>query len=184
MDCIKVQKLIRPYLEGQLSDRELEEFLNHVENCRECHDELEIYFSIYQTLGDEDDDGDYNFTRKLEQQLKRSRDYLRRRHIWKSLRILAAAVAEAFFLAAASGLLRGSIEDWRERLRVEEDSEAATETESLQGAVIRQRETEGLLEADSPEETESLQGAVIRQRETEGLPEAAGAGQEESEETR
>ncbi len=48
MDCVRAQKLIRPYLDGKLSDRELEEFLDHVETCPACHDELEIYFSIYQ----------------------------------------------------------------------------------------------------------------------------------------
>ena len=32
MDCVRAQQLIRPYLEGVLSDRELEEFLEVAEN--------------------------------------------------------------------------------------------------------------------------------------------------------
>ena len=36
MDCVRAQKLIRPYLDGKLSDRELEEFLDHVESCPAC----------------------------------------------------------------------------------------------------------------------------------------------------
>lgn len=85
MDCMKAQKLIRPYLEGQISDRELEEFLDHVENCPECHDDLEIYFSIYETLGDDSDDRNYDFKRKLAQKIAASRRYLSRRHAYRKI---------------------------------------------------------------------------------------------------
>ena len=40
MKCIEAQQLIKPYLKKELSDRELERFLDHVENCPECYDEL------------------------------------------------------------------------------------------------------------------------------------------------
>ena len=99
MDCVRAQKLIRPYLDGKLSDRELEEFLDHVDSCPACHDELEIYFSIYQTLGEETDDGDYNFTRKLDEKLQRSEQYLTRRHIFRSMKIVLIVCAELFFIA-------------------------------------------------------------------------------------
>ena len=125
MDCVRAQKLIRPYLDGKLSDRELEEFLDHVESCPACHDELEIYFSIYQTLGEETDDGDYNFTRKLDEKLQRSEQYLTRRHIFRSMKIVLIVCAELFFIAAFSGLVTrelGEVQSTIEMVETEESS--------------------------------------------------------------
>lgn len=133
MDCIKAQKLIRPYLKGQLSDRELAAFLDHVEGCTECHDELEIYFSIYQTLGEETDDGDYNFTKKLNRKIEKSREYLKWRAVYRNFRIAVIAGAELVFLAAVSGLVRGDLEKIRSRVEKagQVETEAVTETELL-----------------------------------------------------
>lgn len=30
MKCIEAQQMVKPYIEGQLSDRQLEQFLEHV----------------------------------------------------------------------------------------------------------------------------------------------------------
>ena len=62
MNCVTSQQMIRAYLDGYLSDRELEEFLNHVQTCPDCFDELEVYYSIYRTLNDVDEKGDYNLS--------------------------------------------------------------------------------------------------------------------------
>jgi len=99
MDCVKAQQLIKPYLDGYLSDRELEEFLTHVETCPDCFDELEVYFSVYRTLADVDEKGDYNFRKKLRGKMEESRGYLRRRYQSKALR---AAVIFAAELALAA----------------------------------------------------------------------------------
>ena len=100
MDCVNTQQLIKPYLDGYLSDRELEEFLDHVQTCPDCFDELEVYFSIYRTLRDVDEKGDYNFRKKLRRKLEESRSYLRRRNQSKALRAGIILTAE-FALAAA-----------------------------------------------------------------------------------
>lgn len=128
MDCMKVQTLIGPYLEGQLSDRELSAFLDHVEKCPQCRDELEIYFAIYRTLGGKDD-GDYNFTKKLDASLLRSREYLKRRRREKFLKIAVITAAEGFFLFGASGLVREGIDDWKRNAAVSDQTESEAETE-------------------------------------------------------
>ncbi|GEM_PF-3732147 len=98
MDCVKAQQMIRPYLDGVLSDRELEDFLDHVQTCQSCFGELEVYFSIYRTLNNEDEKGDYNYARKLRGRLRKSREYLqvrRRNKIVKVSLIIAAEIALA-----------------------------------------------------------------------------------------
>ena len=46
MDCHEAQKMITRYIRGELNRTETDEFLDHVMNCKECYDELEIYYTI------------------------------------------------------------------------------------------------------------------------------------------
>ena len=100
MNCVNAQRLIRPYLEGILSDRELEEFLDHVESCKACFGELELYFSIYRTLNNVDEKGDYNYASKLRERLEQSRKYLRIRRRNKAIKVVVILAAEAALVAS------------------------------------------------------------------------------------
>ena len=106
MDCITAQQMIRPYLEGMLSDRELELFLDHVQNCPSCFDELEIYFSIYRTLDNVDEEGNYNFDQKLRTKMENSRIYLSRRSREKAVKVGIVLAAEMMLCLSAWELLR------------------------------------------------------------------------------
>lgn len=44
MDCITFQKDIKRYLDGELNDQELCDFLQHFNSCSSCADELEINY--------------------------------------------------------------------------------------------------------------------------------------------
>lgn len=97
MKCIEAQQLVKPYIEGQLSDKQLEQFLDHVEHCPECYEELEIYFSIYETLGSSEKNQDeelYDFGRKLKQDMKNSRRYLYLRKAYRFFRFAVVLLAE------------------------------------------------------------------------------------------
>ncbi len=94
MDCVKAQGMIRPYLGGYLSDDDLEEFLDHVQNCPACFSELEVYYSVYRTLNNLDEKGDYNYAKKLSVKLNGSRDYLRKRFRTKAVKVCIILMAE------------------------------------------------------------------------------------------
>ncbi len=97
MKCIEAQQMVKPYIEGQLSDRQLEQFLEHVGHCRECYEELEIYFSIYETLGvsgDKEEEDEYDFKGKLERDMKNSRRYLYLRKAYRFFRFAVLLLAE------------------------------------------------------------------------------------------
>ena len=104
MKCIEAQKLVKPYLEKELSDKQLEQFLDHVENCRECYDELEIYFFIYETLGgaalEESEAEEYDFKEKLKKDIKNSRRYLRVRKTYRLFRCAVIVLAELLLIGA------------------------------------------------------------------------------------
>ncbi len=57
MTCREVEKLIIPYIHDELTVDELDEFLEHVESCDNCMEELEIHYMVDVGLKklDEDD---------------------------------------------------------------------------------------------------------------------------------
>ena len=45
MTCREAERLVMPYINGELTDAELAEFLKHIDTCEDCREELEIYFT-------------------------------------------------------------------------------------------------------------------------------------------
>ena len=43
MTCTEAEKMVVPYIEDKLSLSELEEFMEHIETCENCREELETY---------------------------------------------------------------------------------------------------------------------------------------------
>lgn len=84
MTCEEAEKLVMPYIRDELTDNELEAFLEHVEGCGSCREELEIYFMVDVGLRQLDHDcGTYDITgeleRKIEDSYNRVRNILRMR---------------------------------------------------------------------------------------------------------
>lgn len=53
MDCELFQKKIRDFIFDKIVySEDLEEFLHHAENCKDCREELELYYTIHRGLGD------------------------------------------------------------------------------------------------------------------------------------
>ena len=46
MTCQEAERLVTPYIRDELSGDELEAFLNHIDECPNCREELEIYFMV------------------------------------------------------------------------------------------------------------------------------------------
>ena len=44
MTCQEAEKLVVPYIKDELSPMELEEFIDHIKNCPNCREELEIHY--------------------------------------------------------------------------------------------------------------------------------------------
>ena len=50
MNCQTAESMVNRYIEHDLSVDELENFLEHVENCPSCYDELETYFIVHAAI--------------------------------------------------------------------------------------------------------------------------------------
>ena len=59
MDCRTAESMVTRFIDHSLSVNELEEFLDHIETCPSCYDELETYFIVHEAMQqlDEKEDG-------------------------------------------------------------------------------------------------------------------------------
>jgi uncharacterized protein YfkK (UPF0435 family) len=100
MNCIDAQRHIMPFINKKLVSNQLEDFLNHVNNCPNCMEELEVYYVLFSGMKqlDEDKELSNNFHQDLLDLLKQSEDKIfhdKLLHIRKKiiLIVLIAAVS-------------------------------------------------------------------------------------------
>ena len=92
MKCVEAKRMITRFVNRELSYRELEQFLYHVEQCRDCMDELDIYFTMYRAFDTLDTGAhqEYDFKKMLNEELHAAR---------------RSVFLHKVLMAAASGLL-------------------------------------------------------------------------------
>ncbi len=94
MECQEVERLVMPYIQDELSDQELEDFLEHVESCPDCQEELEIYFTVALGLRQLDEEsGSYNIKGEMEEALEASRQRVRLTRLVKITRYAVTTLA-------------------------------------------------------------------------------------------
>ncbi len=73
LTCKEAEKMVMPYIDNQLSETELEAFVQHVEQCTSCKEELEIYYTVFLGLRQlESGTGMYDVAGALEESLETS----------------------------------------------------------------------------------------------------------------
>lgn len=73
MTCQEAERMITPYLKDELTGDELEGFLNHLEECKSCQEELEIYFMVDLGVKQLDSDNEkIDIVKDLEQKIEES----------------------------------------------------------------------------------------------------------------
>ena len=102
MTCNEARRLITAYVKKELPDRELEQFLYHVEHCSDCMDELDTYYTVYQALDLLDSGGchNYDFRNMLKNEIRATKKGILRRRIAGIL--LGILVVAAELLLAVS----------------------------------------------------------------------------------
>ena len=104
MNCRTAEGMVNGYINHELSLKELEEFLDHIQTCSSCYDELETYFIVHeamQQLDDNDSGSVMDFKRLLEQDIRRSRRYIRQKrwlHFLSVIFFMAVVIAAASFV--------------------------------------------------------------------------------------
>jgi hypothetical protein len=78
MTCSKAQSLITLYIKDKLNLKELEEFIDHVNSCPDCREELEVYYALLTAMKqlDEDKTLSNNFGLELAAKLRRAQEMI------------------------------------------------------------------------------------------------------------
>ena len=103
MDCREAQRLIGPFIEDKLDEDTLSEFLNHIKNCPDCHDELEVEFTVTSVIHILDDrDVSTNLMEALDRKIAEKETWLKKR---KHKRILMKSISGFLIFFAFSFIL-------------------------------------------------------------------------------
>jgi hypothetical protein len=97
MTCKDADRVIALFLNDDLDNRELADFLNHIDNCPECREELTIQFLVKEGMQRLESGNTFNLKLELELLLK---DAKRRLKMRKSL-VYASLLLELAVLAMA-----------------------------------------------------------------------------------
>lgn len=76
MTCMKAQSLITGFINDELEIGELEEFINHVETCKDCREELEVYYALLTAMKqlDEDKNLSTDFSQELKEKIEHTQE--------------------------------------------------------------------------------------------------------------
>ena len=94
MTCKEAERLVMPYINGELTDEELKDFLEHTQSCADCMEELEIYFTIEAGIMQLDSEtGNYNIKGALDAAMEQSRQRLQAIRLIKIARYAISTVS-------------------------------------------------------------------------------------------
>ncbi len=79
MTCKDAEKLIPLFLEDDLDNHELSDFIDHIENCPECKEELTIQFLVMVGMKRLEDGNTFNLRQELDALIKDAKKRLKAR---------------------------------------------------------------------------------------------------------
>lgn len=104
MTCTETQSLIKAFINDELNINEQEEFIQHIESCPNCREELEVYYAILTAMKQLDEDknlsGDYS--QELKEKIEHTREriiHLRYNYYRKKGALFLIFVLLAVFLS-------------------------------------------------------------------------------------
>ncbi|RKM57041.1 hypothetical protein D6853_03215 [Butyrivibrio sp. X503] len=102
MTCKDAEKLIPLFLDDDLDNRDLSDFLYHMDNCAECKEELTIQFLVKVGMKRLEDGNTFNLKRELEGLLS---DAGRRLKVRQSLVLLSYVLEGCVVVLAATAFV-------------------------------------------------------------------------------
>ena len=108
MTCIEAQAMITPFIQDNLNMEQMEEFLQHVNHCSACMEELEIYYAVLAAVRQLDADKDLpdNYLEDLKKKLVKSAEQIRhakRMKVRRRFMLLATILCFAVFSSIQLG---------------------------------------------------------------------------------
>ena len=107
MTCREVEKLVVPYIHDELTNDELDAFIEHVETCDSCMEELEIHYMVDVGLKKlEEDDTTYDIVGDLMRKMDSSVNELHRFTMFQISRYAVNTLSALFLILAVALQIR------------------------------------------------------------------------------
>jgi hypothetical protein len=93
--------MVTPFVNKELTDRETEQFLHHIEHCEDCMDELDIYYTVYKafdTLDCNTHHRENDFRKLLQEEIRQTKRGILRRRVLLALRGILFVLAELLLI--------------------------------------------------------------------------------------
>ena len=100
MNCKEAEKKIPPFLEDELDGRGRAEFVEHIEACPECMEELSIQFLVAEGLEQLEQGNNFNLQKALTWKLEDADDKIRVNRILRHILLVLEAAVVAAIIAA------------------------------------------------------------------------------------
>ena len=116
MDCKRAMELMTQFINDRLDAEDIQAFLDHIDSCPECREELEVNYSLMTAMKqlDEDTDLSDNYIEELNQKIETCYlDELKRKRSCTRRRILLAVVV--ILLVLQSGIVRKEVRNEEDR---------------------------------------------------------------------
>lgn len=96
MVCREAEQKIIDFVNNELDDEKLDKFLEHINICKSCYEELEIYYTIHIALQklDYESNASYNINKMLVDNIENKRHNLKRKMYFQIYVNLLQTVAE------------------------------------------------------------------------------------------
>lgn len=77
MTCREAESLVIPFIHNELDDETAARFLDHIDHCGDCREELEIYYTVEEGIKQLDEDtGISDITGAMEEDIRSARQRL------------------------------------------------------------------------------------------------------------
>ena len=99
MTCREAEKMVIPYIHDELTIDEVDEFLEHVESCDNCMEELEIHYMVDVGLKKlDEDDATYDIVGDLIRKMESSVRDLQRFTVFQITRYAVTTLMAMFLI--------------------------------------------------------------------------------------
>lgn len=78
MNCKEFEKRIPDFIENKLEYKELKSFVQHVEECEDCREELTIQFLVAEGMVRLEEGGAFDLQKELDRRMEMTRRGIRR----------------------------------------------------------------------------------------------------------
>ncbi len=101
MTCSESEMLIKRYINNDLDIYEVTDLLKHLQQCKDCREELEIHYILEYGLSEREEPKSFDFKRQIEEKLEYSRSRVISYKKYKRIRFITIALTNILCILAA-----------------------------------------------------------------------------------